>query len=46
MSQPEKNAQNLYEESIRYLELATQQKHPKAAEALETVMMTAYRPNR
>ncbi len=35
-----------HEEAIRYLELAVRHKHPKAAEALERVMMAAYRPNK
>jgi len=35
-----------HEEAIRYLELAVRQKQPKAAEALELVMMAAYRPKR
>lgn len=32
-----------HDESIRYLELAFKQKHPRAAKALEYVMMGAYR---
>ena len=35
-----------HEEAIHYLELAVRQKQPKAAEALEVVMMAAYRPKR
>lgn len=35
-----------HEEAIRYLELAVRQKQPKATEALEIVMMAAYRPKR